>query len=227
MDPALHIIKELLEQGSTLLDRTVLLIQNITELLGFCLHNTYFSFLNKIYEQVECVVVGFPVSPIVANLYMDNFAKKVINSASTPPRLYMRYVDDTFVIQREDQMQRFLNLINNIDPAVKFTVEDNQENGTIPFLDTSVKAEVDNSLSITVYRKLMYTEQYLEWDSHHNLTARCSVVSTLTHRAKVVCTRPELFTKELQHLRRLLTQCQYPIWALEKVKEKYQQLGRQ
>ena len=51
--PALNIIKDLLEKDEKLNDRTVLLVQNIIELLGFCLHNTYFSFQNKFYEQVE------------------------------------------------------------------------------------------------------------------------------------------------------------------------------
>ena len=40
IDPALNIIKDLLEQGDTLWDRSALSLQNITELLGFCLHNT-------------------------------------------------------------------------------------------------------------------------------------------------------------------------------------------
>ena len=64
----------------------------------------------------------------------------------------MRYVDDTFFIQQEGQKQTFLKHINNVDPAIKFTVEGNQENGAIPFLDILVKSEADNTLSITVYR---------------------------------------------------------------------------
>ena len=40
IDPALNIIKNLLEKDDTLSNRTVLSVQNITELLGFCLHNT-------------------------------------------------------------------------------------------------------------------------------------------------------------------------------------------
>ena len=51
IDPALNIIKDLLEKDEKLNDRTVLSVQNIIELLGFCLHNTYFSFQNKFYEQ--------------------------------------------------------------------------------------------------------------------------------------------------------------------------------
>ena len=40
IDPALNIIRDLLEKDEKLNDRTVLSVQNIMELLGFCLHNT-------------------------------------------------------------------------------------------------------------------------------------------------------------------------------------------
>ena len=84
VDPALDIIREILEQGTTLLDITVLLVQNIIKLVEFHLHNSYFSFQNKIYEQVEGVTMGSPASPIVANLYMENFEKKVLSTIPNP-----------------------------------------------------------------------------------------------------------------------------------------------
>ena len=70
----------------------------------------------------------------------------------------MRYVDDTFVIQHEGQKQTFLEHINKMDPAIKFTVEGNQKVGAIQFLDTVVRSEADNTLSLTVYWKPMNTE---------------------------------------------------------------------
>ena len=85
IDPALNIIRDLLEKDEKLNDRTVLLVQNIMELLGFHLHNTYFSFQNEFYEQVEGVAMGSPVSPIVANLYMEHFEGKALRSAANPP----------------------------------------------------------------------------------------------------------------------------------------------
>ena len=97
VDAALNIIKDLLKQHTTLCDRTVLSVQKIIELLGFFLHNTYFSFQNKFYEQVEGVVIGSTVSPIVANLYMKYFERKALSTIFTP-RLWMRYLDDTFFI---------------------------------------------------------------------------------------------------------------------------------
>ena len=75
IDPALAIINDLLEQDDTLWDRTVLSVQNILEPLGYCLHNTYFSFQNKFYEQVEGTAIRSLVSPIVANLYMEHFER--------------------------------------------------------------------------------------------------------------------------------------------------------
>ena len=107
-----------------------------------------------------------------------------------------------------------------MDPAINFAAEDNQENSNIPFLDTLVKPEADNFLSITVHRKPMHTDQYIQWDSHHNLAATYSVISLLTHRAKTVCTMQDLLNRDINHIRKLLTKCKYPKWALDKVERK-------
>ena len=162
--------------------------------------------------------MGSPVSPIVANLYMEYFEQKALSTA--PPRFWHRYVDDTFVIHEEANKQGFLQHINSVDPAIKFTVEDNKEDGSIPFLDTIVKPEVNGSLSITVYRKPTHTDQYLQWDSHHNLSAKFSVINTLSHRAQTVCSNPELLKQEKEHLRKALAKCKYPKWALDKVEKR-------
>ena len=122
----------------------------------------------------------------------------------------MWYMDDTFVIHKEANKQGFLQHINSVDPAIRFTVEDNKEDGSIHFLDTIVKPEADGTLSITVYRKPTHTDQYLQWDSHHHLSAKFSVSQTLSHRASTMCIKPELLQQEKDHLRKALTKCKYP-----------------
>ena len=129
-------------------------------------------------------------------------------------------MDDTFVIHKEVNKQDFLQHINSVDPDIRFTVEDNKEDGSIPFLDTIVKLEADGSLSITVYRKPMHTDQYLQWHSHHHLSAKFNIINTLSHRAKTVCSSPELLKQEMDHLRKALTHCKYPKWAFDKVEKR-------
>ena len=138
-----------------------------------------------------------------------------------PPRYWFGFLDDTFGIRQQSQKQLFLDHINNIDAAIRLTVEGNQENGSIPFLDTLVKPETDNSLSISVYHKPTYTEKYLQRDSHHKLSAKYSIIGTLTRRAKTVCTGPELFQRGIQHLRKALGKWKCPGWALQRVQNKY------
>ena len=130
-------------------------------------------------------------------------------------------MDDIFVIHKEANKQGFLQHINSVDPAIKFTVEDKMEHKSIPFLDTIVKPEADGTLSITVYRKHTHTDQYLQWDSHHHLSAKFSVIHTLSHWAKTVCSKPELLQQEKDHLGRALTKCKYPKWALDKVEKRH------
>ena len=94
-------------------------------------------------------------------------------------------------------------------------------------MDTIVKPEADGSLSITVYRKPTHTDQYLQWDSHHHLSAKFGVIQTLSHRASTMCSNPELLQKEKEHLRNALTKCNYAKWALDKVEKRLNRQNHQ
>ena len=99
-------------------------------------------------------------------------------------------------------------------------MEDKREDRAILFLDTIVKPEADGKLSIIVYRKPTHMDQYLQWDSHHLLSAKYSVINTLTHRSKTGCNKLELLQKEMEHLKKALIHCKYPKWALDRVEKR-------
>ena len=84
IDPAINVIKDLLDKDPTLKERAVLLVEDFTLLLEFCLKNIYFSFQGQFYEKVKGVAMGSLVSPIVANLYMEYFEQKALSTAPTP-----------------------------------------------------------------------------------------------------------------------------------------------
>ena len=166
--PALGIIKDLLEKDPTLKERTVMSVGDIVLLLEFCLKNPYFSFQDPFYEQVEGAAMGSPVSPIVANLYKEYFEQKALSTVAHPLGYDVSMWITPLSSKKEENKQNFLQHINSVDPAIQFTVENNKEDGAIPFLDTIGKPENEGKLSITVYRKPTHREQYLQWDSHHH-----------------------------------------------------------
>ena len=59
-------------QDTTLLQRTSLPVEDIIDLLSFCLNTTYFVFEGCYYQQVFETAMGSPVSAIIANLVMED-----------------------------------------------------------------------------------------------------------------------------------------------------------
>ena len=90
----------------------------------------------------------------------------------------------------------------------------------MPFLDTLVTINGDGSLNTKVYRKPTHTDLYLQWDGHHSIAAKYSVINTLHHRAKAVCSNNQLLKEEEDHLQEVLTRNKYPLWPLNRVKIK-------
>ena len=217
---AITIIKQLLEDDHTLQQRTSLSIENILSLLEFCIASTYFGFQGKFFEQLEDAAMGSPLSPIVANLYMESFEVEAIRSAPHPPCLWKRFVDDTFTILQSSHKEGFLEHLNSVDHHIQFTAEGQRSDGAMPFLDILVTPGRDGSLSTSVYRKPTHTDLYLQWDSHHTLTSKYSVIGTLHHRAQTICSNPQLLQKEEQHLKKALMNCKYPTWALNRIQMK-------
>ena len=194
-------------------------VGHTTSLLDYCLKSTYFVFQGKYDEQLEGAAMGSPLSPIIANIYMEEFETKALSTAPTPP-LWKRFVDDTFVVIKTSHKEEFFKHIHSIEDSIQFTAEDTKADGSLPFLDALVTPQADGTLSTSVYRKPTHTNQYLQWDSHHAISAKYSVISTLFHRAKEVCSTKQQLEEEQEHIQQALSSCKYPRWALNRIKKK-------
>ena len=82
------------------------------------------------------------------------------------------------------------NHINSTDQHIQFTCEEQREDGSIPFLDVLVIPNQDGSLNSTVFRKPTHNDLYLQWDSHHTVPSKYSVIGTLLHRGKTISSDP-------------------------------------
>ena len=82
--PAIQIVQQKLKQDPTLQSRTNMSISHIISLLESCLTNTCFLFQGKYYEQVHGAPMGSTISPLIANLFMEEFEVKDLSTATTP-----------------------------------------------------------------------------------------------------------------------------------------------
>ena len=135
--------------------------------------------------------MGSPVSAVIANLYMESFEEQAITTSSYEPRIWKRYVDDTFTILDRENVDDFLQHLNNQQPSIRFTMETEKDN-KLAFLDTAVLREPDGRLTTSVYRKPTHTDQYLAYDSHHPQSVKRGIVKCLYERAKRLVTKPSV-----------------------------------
>ena len=131
----------------------------LTSLLEICLNTRYLSYNGVFYKQ-KGEARGPPVSPIVTHLYMEHFEERAIREAPQPPYIWLRYVDDTFTVLQESEVDQFTQHLNRVDDNIKLTVEAEQ-NSTLAFLDTCIHLKADASTKVKVNWKAMHTDQYL------------------------------------------------------------------
>ena len=218
VDKACDYIKIKLEQDASLPSRTNLDINDIISLLQFTLSNNYFMFNDRVYKQVHGCAMGSPVSPVVANLCMEEIEESAINSSSVPPKIWKRYVDDSFCIIKKGNVPAFHDTLNSVDANISFTIEIESDN-KISFLDTLVTRR-NGTIAVDVYRKPTHTDRYLDYNSHHDNKHKASTAATLLHRALKLPNSSEGKERELNRVYSALESNGYPSNFIKNIQAK-------
>ncbi|XP_046406218.1 uncharacterized protein LOC124171124 [Ischnura elegans] len=69
--------------------------KNFPKLVEHCLKNTFFLWNGSFYEQTDGAVMGSPLSPVMANLFMEDFEAKAIETYQKKPKLWLRAFQPT------------------------------------------------------------------------------------------------------------------------------------
>jgi len=203
LDEAVHVIKMATNPETT-------------KLAEICLRSTFFSFQDHYYEQISGVAMGSPLSPIVANLYMEYFERKALNSYPLRPAWWKRFVDDTNLnwTHGKAELEKFFSDLNSISSEIKFTME-LEENGKIPFLDVLISRKEDGTLGHQVYRKKTHTNSYLHANSYYHPSQKSGVLNTLAVRAFRI-SDPDHLKEEIEHLTSVFKNLGYKEWSIKK-----------
>ena len=119
---------------------------------------TAFSYDNILYQQCDGVSMGSSLVLVLANVILTEFENVVVTPLMESGILtfYCRYLDDTLVLVKEDQIDKILNAHN-----FRFTV-DNFENEDVHFLDLKIM----NNGDINIYVKDINSGLYINYNSY-------------------------------------------------------------
>ena len=187
MDEALRVVEKWLSADDSLKERTSISTSQLIELIELCLRSTYFQFQDKFFEQTDGAAMGSPPSPVITNLYMEHLEENALQTAPLSPRLWLHYVDDTFVLwpHGQDELQRFHEHLNGQHLNINITLE--QENDNKPaFLDVQVTRS-ETRLSTGVYQKPTNMNCYIPFHSHHHQRTTTGVLRCMHSRAHQIC----------------------------------------
>jgi hypothetical protein len=62
-------------------------LKKILRFLRHVLTTSYFSFNGQFYEQINRMAMGSPLSPVIANFYMEHFEERALKLA--PPQAHL------------------------------------------------------------------------------------------------------------------------------------------
>jgi hypothetical protein len=69
--------------------------EDVLALFKHVLPSTYFCFDGQFYEQRDGVAIGSPLTPVIANFFMEDLEQKAIEQETHKLECMFRYVDDT------------------------------------------------------------------------------------------------------------------------------------
>ena len=177
--------------------------ETLKRLLQLCVSENTFVFNGNVYQQLDGVVMGSSLGPLLANICMAHLEEEYILKAQHPfsPSFYRRYVDDTFCIFRtKDHVDPFLDFINGIDESIKFDKE-LETDDRLPFLDTVAKRSL-NYVYPDVYTRVKPTVKGLFYNAQSFIPSyKSNLIFILVYRVFHIASSYTIFYHDLQILK--------------------------
>jgi hypothetical protein len=103
--------------------------------------------LVELASETDGMAISSPLSPVIANFFMEDFEGMALDKAPYKPLCWFCYVDDTFAIwpHGPDRVRDFLDYLNSVYQNIQLTMEMERDDH-LPFLDIDIYRRPDGSL---------------------------------------------------------------------------------
>lgn len=185
------------------------------EITMFLLENNYCTFRGKFYQQVFGCAMGSKLSPILSLYVMDDLLENCIQKLKFRIPLLKKFVDDIIIALPEDEIENTLKCFNSYCEDLQFTIEMEDQDQGVPFLDTKVHRQ-NQSIKLNWYRKNTSSNKFINYHSNHNINIKINFIRGMKDRIERIC--HESFRQDgLRELFEILRQNSYPKTLLNKL----------
>ena len=185
--------------------------RTLKKLLLDAYQKTAFFFNGKIYKQTDGVSMGSSLGPVLANIIMIQMESEIVKPLESKGVIkhYMRYVDDTLVLIKPENIETVLRKFNSFHNNLHFTV-DSFDGRDIHFLDPKIEG-----IETDVYDKPTHTGQYFDFTSQSPWNLKTASVKALVNRAKKICSTLQNFNRQLHKIKKFMAWNNYPIYIVK------------
>ena len=156
---------------------TILRKETLKKLIKDTCSKIVFTANKKLYQQIDDVSMGSSLGPLIANNIMtaleQKFTKQFIDDKTLT--FYGRYVDDTLVVIKREDLNRVHNALNNFDLNLKFSLN-TFNNFVSHFLNIEVHPD-----GLVIYCKPTNTGQYTHYTSFSPWCYKTAWITNIIH----------------------------------------------
>ena len=129
----------------------------------------------------------------------------------------MRYVDDTLVLVKVEDIDNIMKQFNSFEKSIQFTI-DKFEDSIVHFLDIKINGSEEN-----LYYKTTHTGQYCNFSSQTPWKLKISWIKELHNRDTKICSSNKLLNDQINRIRTFMSWNSYPKYVRNSIIKRLQQ----
>ena len=226
---ATDVILEIVRNDPDTLQGKKIKINDVKKLIELCLSKCYFLWNNEIHELKDSGPIGLSLMVVMAEGFLQHIERIALQTALNPPKSFVGYVDDSHA--RFNLIQHahdFKTVLNQQNPKVQHTIEVENQDKELEFLDVKTKNNRAGRYEFSVHRKAAITNIQVKPHSDHDPKILEGIFKGFIHRAFTICS-PQHLDEELDFLKGVFVSNGYIendlVRIISEVKRKRQRSG--
>ncbi|XP_062701697.1 uncharacterized protein LOC134285243 [Aedes albopictus] len=179
--PQTLVRKSIIKHWDEIGTHTDICLDLFLEVTAFCIECSYFSFNGSFYKQKFGTAMGNPLSPMIADLVMEDILDQAVEAVPFPIPYLKKYVDDLFLALPGDKIEMVQEIFNSQDENLQFTVE-REQNNRLPFLDMVMTRNQNQTITTEWYMKPISSGRFLNYRSLHSFNQKMNVAFNFAKR---------------------------------------------